>query len=119
MYHPQGSDTWIQSTVLSKGGETTGKDWPYLNILHKGVDQLKDTFFDRDIDEWKLVEDEVSVALTSMASNPFHPAKRTKLENWKSIVNHSMFMKEYHMKDNLPSIFVGLSLKNLQMGRKL
>ena len=41
-------------------------------------------FLNRDIDEWKPTEDEVSVALTSMASNSIHTVKRTELDNWKS-----------------------------------
>ena len=84
LYHPKGSDTWIQSNVLSRGGKTTGKNWSYLNIHDKGEDQPKGIFFDRDIDEWKPVEDEVSVALTSVTTNPVHTAKCKELENWKS-----------------------------------
>ena len=78
LYHPKRSDTWIQSTVLSRGGKMTEKNWSYLNIHDKGEDKPKGIFFDRDIDEWKPVEEEVSVALTSMASNPVHTAKRTE-----------------------------------------
>ena len=84
LYCPKGSGTWIQSTVLSRGGKTTGKNWSYLNIHDKGEDKPEGIFFDRDIDEWKPVEEEVSVALTSLASNPVHTAKCTELENRKS-----------------------------------
>ena len=83
LYCPKRSDTWIQSTVLSRGGKTTGKNWSYLNIHDKGEDKPEVIFFDRDIDKWKPVEEEVSVALISMASNPVHTAKCTELENWK------------------------------------
>ena len=50
LYRPKRSDTWIQSTVLSRGGKTTGKNWSYLNIHDKGEDKPKVIFFDRDID---------------------------------------------------------------------
>ena len=39
LYHPKGSDTWIQSTVLGRGGKTTRKNCSYLNIHDKGEDQ--------------------------------------------------------------------------------
>ena len=84
LYHPKGSDTWIQSTVLSRSGKTTGKNWSYLSIHDKGEDKPEGIFFDRDINEWKPVEEEVSVALTFMASNSVHTAKRIELENWRS-----------------------------------
>ena len=63
------------------------KSWSYLNIHDKGEDQPKGIFFDRDIDEWKPIED-VSVALTSVATNPVHTAKCKELENWKSFNVH-------------------------------
>ena len=47
LYSPKGSDTWIQSSVRSRGGKMTGKNWSYLNIVDKGEDQPKGIFKQR------------------------------------------------------------------------
>ena len=45
VYPLNGSDSWIESVVLSRAGKATGKNWAYLNVQDKGKCQKKGIFF--------------------------------------------------------------------------
>ena len=85
VYRLNGSDYWIESVVLSRGGKATGKNWPYLNVQDKGECQKKGIYFDKDAQEWKSLEDvELSSTQKSDHLAQVEKAKLIDLANWKS-----------------------------------
>ena len=85
VYRLNGSDSWIESVVLSRGGKATGKNWAYLNVQDKGECQKKGIFFDKDVQEWKSLEEvELSSTPESHHLAQVERAKLTELANWKS-----------------------------------
>ena len=74
----KGSDVWHESTVISRGGKASGKNWAYLNIQVVGEEQPKGVYFDKDVEEWESLE----VVNSASVTDKVEEAKLTELRNW-------------------------------------
>ena len=69
---------WHESTVISRGGKASGKNWAYLNLLDVGEEQPRGVYFDKDVEEWKSLE----VVNNTSVPDKVEEAKLIELQNW-------------------------------------
>jgi transposase InsO family protein len=91
VYRTYGSDTWIKSVVLHRGGKSTGQNWAYLNVHDSGEELPKGIDFVKDVEEWKLVDETGSAEVNVVKADPcrtaeseIDTAKQKELLNWKT-----------------------------------
>lgn len=90
-YLPQGSDTWMESTVMSRAGKATGKYKNWLNIVDEdGV--MKSADWENDVKCWRNVtednvvhEDDGVIGVTN-SEHRVREAKQSELQNWKDLM---------------------------------
>ena len=93
-YRLKGSDSWIETTIQSRGGKAKGKNWAYLNIQDQGEDFVKGLDFNTDVAEWEPIENRdndlsngdtnVAESYQNNSSGDIELAKDVELQNWKS-----------------------------------
>ena len=88
-YRASGSDLWVKGKVLSRGGKATGKNWAFLNVQEDNKVDPCGKDFQKDIQEWRVVESIDEVNTVFVPSNRHNEekvkiAKQQELENWKS-----------------------------------
>ena len=88
-YRTKGSDLWVKGKVLSRGGKATGKNWAFLNIQEDNKVDPCGKDFQKDIQEWHVVEDMDEVNMVFVPGTRHNEervklAKQQELENWKS-----------------------------------
>ncbi|KAG1673036.1 DNA polymerase epsilon subunit 2 [Nymphon striatum] len=97
-YLLNGSDTWKESCVISRGGKATGRNWAYLNIQDCDEEKPKALNFEHDVAEWRPLRSdippdtntipvtEVNVAAAKQScrsADDVQSAKAQELENWE------------------------------------
>ena len=75
------TDEWRKATVISRAGNSTGKNKFWLNVKDKEDGSLKNLNV-KELSEWRHLDEEVLIN-TSYESEEVTGAKLDELESWK------------------------------------